>query len=381
MEYLHDGVLDDKVKGFITSSIETSFNVKKIDITSDKISVEFEEDVSEEKFIKIIKNLLYISKSINRDVLFENKPCHEYNENPMSHLEACKDVIRIADGMFLFQGIFWKIFKSLHEYVKNLAKKYNAIEQEYPTIWPIDLFRKIDYFKEFPQLVFLTTNVKDGFDERNNFSKLYNKDNIYNSIKIDKNIDNSRYGLAPAVCDPCYYALENTNDIQNNIYTSYNKVFRHEFSKTNSLDRLQIFSMREIIFVGDKNFVLMTRQRLIDDLIELLKYLNLDSKIETANDPFFSETAMKSMFQYVSRLKYELLAKLNYSDSYLAVGSINFHLDFFGRAFNIKLPDRSYMYSGCIGIGFERLVYALYCQYGHKIEEWPKDIRNKLNLD
>ena len=60
---------------------------------------------------------------------------------------------------------------------------------------------------------------------------------------------------------------------KNTIYTTYNKVFRNENSKNNSLDRLMSFSVRDIMFVGDKNFVLKTRNRLIEDIKIFLKKL------------------------------------------------------------------------------------------------------------
>ncbi len=78
------------------------------------------------------------------------------------------------------------------------------------------------------------------------------------------------YGLAPMVYGCCYYTLRNRQSVENKIYTTYNKVFRNERSNIDSLDRLTTFSVRDIVFVGDSEFVLHTRQRLIDDLIILL---------------------------------------------------------------------------------------------------------------
>lgn len=380
MDYPLSNKLDEKVKEFIDASLESSYRVERIEITDERISVSFGEEVTEESFRKQMEELLYISKSINKDLLFESKVRHPYNENPMKYLEAGRDAVRIANGIYMFQGTFLRLFRFFNEYFRNLAEKYNAIELDYPPIWPVDLFREINYFNEFPQQVILTTTVKDSFEAKNRFSQRYDRKNSYDTVSVDDNMQDCRYGLEPAVCDTCYYALKNETNYENRIYTIYNKVFRNEYSKSESLDRLMSFSVRDIMFVGDRDFVLMTRQRLIEDIIDFLEYINLDSKVETANDPFFTSSAIKNVFQYTSRLKYELLAKLNYSESYLAVGSINFHLDFFGRAFNIRLLDGTHAYSGCIGIGFERLVYALYCQYGHDASAWPLELKNKLNI-
>ena len=145
---------------------------------------------------------------------------------------------------------------------------------------------------------------------------------------------------------------------KNTIYTTYNKVFRNENSKNNSLDRLMSFSVRDIMFVGDKNFVLKTRNRLIEDIKIFLKKTDLDCTNETANDPFFIGNVDKKLFQDAFELKYEILATIPFLKKKIAIGSINFHLDTFGKAFNIK--NKKNIYSGCIGIGYERLLLALY---------------------
>ncbi len=382
MKYLLNNALDEKVVEFIQTSISRSYKVKSIHFTNKCIDVDFLDNISFSDFSKMIKELLYISKNINKDKLFEQTSDSSYQENPMKYLESSKDVIKIADGLYMFQGTFWKIFKSCHAYVQRLASKYNATEQEYPTLWPVDLYKKINYFKEFPQQVLLATGLKENFHNKNKFSESYAKNRDYNSVKVDNSFDDFKFGLEQAVCDTCYYALSNEIDFQNKIYTCYNKVFRNETSKINSLDRLINFSVRDIMAVGDKNFVLKIRQNLIDDVIEMMKYYGLEGKIETANDPFFAnDSAMKNIFQYTSRLKYEILARLPFSNSYIAVGSINLHLDFFGNAFNITLPDGSYVYSGCLGIGFERFVYSLYCQNGHDVNKWPVDLKEKIGIE
>lgn len=382
LDYKLSADLDDKAKSFLVSSIERSYDTRDVAIADGTLTATFEEEVSQERFSELMTRLLYISRSINQDVLYENKVEHAYSENPMPHLLECGDVTKIADGLFLFQGMFWKVFQGLHEYVKVLAKKYAAVEQEYPALWPVDLFKKINYFKEFPQQVILATTVKNSFEARTSFAERYAGDQDYETVSTAEHLADCAYGLQPAVCDVCYYALSHARDYENRIYTTYNKVFRNERSKTDSLDRLMAFSVRDIMFVGDEAFVLDVRQRLIEDLSAFLKLLDLNCRIETANDPFFTnDTAMKSVFQNASNLKYELLARLNHSGEYIAVGSINLHLDFFGKAFDVSLPDGSSVHSGCIGIGFERLAYALYCQLGHDVERWPSDLRARLGLE
>ena len=381
IEYPLGSPLNEKVQRFIRESIETSYNVQNSSYFDSKIVIDLADEVPENEFKKFIKNLIYISSSIGKKVLYENDIDVICSEDPMPQLLESNEVKRISKGLFMFQGNFLKIFHKINDYLKNLAvEKYGAVEQEYPTIWPVKLFRKVNYFKEFPQHVMLATTVKENFNDLKEFSEKYKNTSDYEKIKLSDNLDDCTYGLEPSVCNTCYYALSGTKTHHNTIYTTFNKVFRNESSKTDSLDRLMNFSVRDIMFVGDEQFVLNTRQRLIDDLKDLLKYFHIDSKIESANDPFFSSEISRKLFQYSFGLKYELLANVPHSNTQIAIGSINLHLDTFGEAFGIQLHNGKQAFSGCIGIGFERIVYALYCQYGPKVEEWPKKLIKKLDL-
>lgn len=373
--------LTPEARLFITEALLRSFDLIKLNISVSQISLDMKEAVSADRIAEVVDNLLYVSRSISRRLVYENYVDRPDGSDPMPALLSSREVIRTGDGMFSFQGVFWKVFKALQAYVAKVAEKHHAVEQEYPVLWPVDLYKKINYFKEFPQQVILSAPLEGDFQTRDQFADQYAKNQSYDSVSLSSGFAPATYGLQCAVCDTCYYNLRNTYHHPNSTYTTYNKVFRNERSTTGSLDRLLTFSVRDIMFVGDKDFVLLLRQRMLDEAAELLTLLNLSSRIETANDPFFSnDTLIKNVFQSTSELKYELLAHIPHSDSHLAVGSVNFHLDFFGQAFDIRSNDTTPVFSGCLGIGFERLAYALYCQYGANTLVWPDELRNFLGI-
>ena len=64
-----------------------------------------------------------------------------------------------------------------------------------------------------------------------------------------------------------------------------------------------------------------------------------------------------------------------FRSSTLAVGSYNYHQDFFGRHLNITLPDGSPAQTGCVAFGLERIAYAFLCQYGLDRGNWPPFVR------
>ena len=185
--------------------------------------------------------------------------------------------------------------------------------------------------------------------------------------------------MQPAVCDNCYYALKNSKFLNNKIFTTYNKVFRDEVSKYNTLDRLISFSVRDIMFVGDKNFTLGIRNNLIESIKKFLNISELNCSIEVANDPFFVSNIDKKVFQDAFDLKFEILADIPFLKEKIAIGSINYHFNTFGKALGILKKGKP-VFSGCIGIGFERVLLALYSQFGTDLKHWPRKFKKLIKL-
>ena len=65
---------------------------------------------------------------------------------------------------------------------------------------------------------------------------------------------------------------------------------------------------------------------------------------------FIDSYAGQAAFQRGFELKYELLCPLPYREKQLAVGSVNYHQDFFGRAFDIDVAGAP-GHTACIGFG------------------------------
>ena len=142
--------------------------------------------------------------------------------------------------------------------------------------------------------------------------------------------------------------------------------------------------MREVIFVGPKDYVLENRETARQRMHSVLEETGLAYCVESANDPFFiGEFRKQAAFQSAFQLKYEIRARLPFKEqlaplvnraslpSTLAVGSYNYHQDFFGRNLNISLPDGSPAHTGCVAFGLERIAFAFLAQHGLDPAGWP----------
>ena len=84
-------------------------------------------------------------------------------------------------------------------------------------------------------------------------------------------------------------------------------VFRREPSDDPA--RMQIFHMREIVRIADRDTVVEWREGWRMRAVELLGSLGLDVELEMANDPFFGRSrAVARLAQRGQELKWELLA-------------------------------------------------------------------------
>jgi hypothetical protein len=54
----------------------------------------------------------------------------------------------------------------------------------------------------------------------------------------------------------------------------------------------------------------------------------------------------------------------------LAIGSVNFHRNYFGEAFGISREGKE-AFSGCVAFGIERWIYAWLTRFGPRAKDWP----------
>ena len=188
--------------------------------------------------------------------------------------------------------------------------------------------------------------------------------------------------LSPAVCYHIYHRHHGaTLPGGGLIYQVRGKCFRYEASNLRELTRLWDFTMRELVFLGLREGVLEQRERGVKVVGAFFDELGLAAEIRTASDPFYiaPDAAPKTYFQLTAETKYEVSALLP-EEQRLAVGSLNYHTDFFGRAFEIDIEGAGRAHSVCIAFGLERLVWAFLAQHGTEPAAWPEGVRAAIRL-
>lgn len=116
--------------------------------------------------------------------------------------------------------------------------------------------------------------------------------------------------------------------------------------------------------------------------MSMVEHLRIQATMITASDPFFIDTyGHQSFYQRAFQVKHEIQAVLPFDGSTLAIGSVNYHQQHFGRTWRIRMPDGSAAFSCCMGFGIDRWCYAIFAQYGLDPAQWPQPLRDLVDIE
>jgi len=303
-----------------------------------------------------------------------------YQQDPMAELLARGEVSEESKGIYLLGPLVTRLVDFFESRFLLLADEFGAEPYRFPTLISAKMLDRVNYFSAFPHSLTFATHLREDLDIINQFAEdtHYHQDGLNALPEMFSKIEAL---LSPAVCYHLYFSLaDHPLPDGKLVATAVGNCFRYESTNLNSLERMWNFTMREVIFVGPKEFVLENRERSRLFMQNIFEEIGLVYHVETANDPFFvGEFRKQAAFQTAFQLKYEIRASLPFKGSTLAVGSYNYHQDFFGRHLNITLPDGGPIHTGCTAFGLERMVYAFLAQFGFDPADWPAVVKEWMD--
>ena len=320
-----------------------------------------------EKVRTLTKDILRSFSRVKTKQIYESNGEINYSQDPMHQLLDTRQVIEIYPGVFALQGKILKSLKKLDSTFRNFALSRGAIEQHYHSTVPTKSLIENGYLQSFTHHPLFVANIFPELKILNNVSNgIKNLDNkqILNLIK--KNLGQHEQIISPTVCYHCFETLRDQTIPKDGVeYTAINSCHRFENRRIYGLARLQSFTMREIIFFGNDEYVIKSRNQILEHCKTFFDKLKIQFRVVTAFDPFFTNTSdSKRVFQTVLDLKYEIEAYLPYSNSWLSVASFNNHQSSLVDNYAIDFSSNEKLHSGCVGYGYERLLYAIYAQKG-----------------
>ncbi|MFS8184579.1 aminoacyl--tRNA ligase-related protein [Pseudovibrio denitrificans] len=259
---------------------------------------------------------------------------------------------KVTEGLATLGPEALKISKQLDSVFVFWAQEVNAVPMLFPPLLKISDLDRFDYFKNFPHLANLATTIDE--------TKLpsYSNSDCSCGIPVSQ-LSDSEYAMAPAACYPIYLQLRDKQLKEPKYYTTSATCYRNE-REYNELKRLRAFTMREIVCVGDHGSVIAHLQSFTSKVKEFSTSLDLAIGVEAASDPFFQpenaseDQKARLLMSQLFPTKEEFLF-----EGSVAIGSANFHRNFFGERCNIRMSDNKIAYTGCVAFGIERWLHAL----------------------
>lgn len=297
-------------------------------------------------------------------------------ERPTFRGGAVPGVHFLGTGQAALQGTALRLFRYFDRLFEEFGRPWQAEPVITPTLIPTQALAKCDYFRSFPHNVTFACHLPEDAKTVESFRTRHQERETLDDGAVH-DLQTPEACLSPAVCYHIYHLYQGqTVPAGGRAYGVCGKCFRYESSNLSDLRRLWDFTMREVVFLGARDDVLQRRERGIELVGQMLEAHGLAGEVRTASDPFFiaPDAMAKTYFQLSSETKYEISLLLP-DDARLAVGSLNYHTDFFGRAFNVEVEGAGPMHSVCIAFGLERFVYGFVQQHGADPAGWPAAVR------
>ena len=380
------------IPDFLTGEIQSKLayvdeRILRARVSTDRISLEVAPWDESQSTLELEKKVQHVVLSMAKGAFkpkvqvledFLDRPV-PFRDDPMVELQARAEVSQEADGIYTLGPLLTRLIAFFENQFLALADSFGAAPYRFPTLIPARYLERVNYFRAFPHSLTFVTHLREDLHVIDEFSQnaACNQQGLTTPPGSFASIQAL---LSPAVCYHLYFALADKPLPGGQLAaTAVGNCFRYEAINLTSLERMWNFTMREVIFVGPKDFVLENREIARQRMAKFFEQIGLAYRVESANDPFFiGEFRKQAAFQSAFQLKYEIRARLPFKDSTLAVGSYNYHQDFFGRSLNISLPDGSPAHTGCVAFGLERIAFAFLAQFGLDPAGWPMPVRQFL---
>lgn len=319
-----------------------------------------------------VSELLGRKRERKSETIFTNTVPRDYTSD--EDILKSKIIQSDYDGRVILSELGIKLFEFFDDYFKSILDEYEVTYLKFPTLLDMETLSDTNYLQTSPQYVLFCSKVKEAISE---YKELHNK---YQSGEIDTMLSYPQYALSPSACFHLYQYLRGKEIDSNQIFSLRQNVFRNEGRfNWKELSRLQDYNIREIVMIGDHDYVLDQREKLLHKTLKLLQDLNMNYSVEIATDPFVMPLMQKyEIIQRFNKVKYELRINTGMNSS-IACASFNIHGKAFTNRFQFMVKGNADTESGCIGFGIERCIIAFLNQYGVDQKNWPEVIRKYIS--
>lgn len=209
---------------------------------------------------------------------------------------------------------------------------------EFDSLLSIEEMNALGYTRNFPHLTCLMCSLDEA--HLNHFAT--GKTTLSEAYQPA----GTNMALLPATCYKVYLGLKGQELETCRIVGCIAKCFRHE-DKPLDTYRAFNFTMKEFVCLGGSDDAKRHLEKGSEIISHLMNELGISFDYEIASDPFFDSSGSLATISKLLPTKREVVFGGH------AVGSLNFHRNYFGEKFDIKLHDQP-INTSCVAFGLER---------------------------
>lgn len=255
-------------------------------------------------------------------------------------------------GLSVLDGPQLRLLRAVDGVFQRFAEGWQAPEFRFPFLIQCRDLDNFDYFDNFPHLGLAATRL-----DPQRLGKLLTEAERPLDRVPPEIMEPTTFALPSAACYAIYLDLAGTSLPDTGVMrTTLATCFRNE-DHYNGLQRLLGFSMREIVCIGPEDVAKHHLGRAKEAVLALCATLGLDVRVEVATDPFFDKNSSKAKMQRLFPVKEEFVVQD------LAIGSVNYHRNFFGERCAIRAGENP-THTSCLAFGLERWVHVLTRHFG-----------------
>ncbi|MBV8840337.1 MAG: amino acid--[acyl-carrier-protein] ligase [Alphaproteobacteria bacterium] len=280
------------------------------------------------------------------------------------------------DGIYARTGTYESVVSGLADFISTFREADMEILR-FPPVMSRAHIERHGYLKSFPNLLGCVCGLHGTEQEIEQAAGRYYRGEDWTTSLAPNDLV-----LTPAACYPVYPIVAARGPVPDAglRFDVAADCFRREPSR--DIDRFQSFRMREYVCIGQPDQIVSFRERWIKIAQRIADQLGLSYRLDQASDPFFGRAnQMVAIAQYQQALKFELLIPVRSAETPTACMSFNYHLDHFGKTWELLDSAGNPCHTGRVAFGMDRLAVALFAFHGTDLAEWPAAVRNKLGLD
>jgi seryl-tRNA synthetase len=272
-------------------------------------------------------------------------------------------------------------------YIENVFKKIGFFEMAFPKFEPWAVPMRSGHAKNvYPNAYFVSVPKSSSTEDWQDVMDLYE---ITGEVREDMIREKSVcVGIMSfAQCPPFWPMIRGKVIDEANlpllVYDWSGPTYRNEAGGTHGLDRLEEFNRVETLYVGTKEQVVETWRKLKDTYIKFYDgVLDIEVKVSSVTPWWMAHAGVRTASDNADIGTFDFDAYLPYrgdrTKEWLEIQNDSSNGEKYPKAFNVRAKSRDYLWSGCAGGSFQRIIVAFLAQKGLDPKNWPPIVREKF---